>query len=86
MRLQPGADGTFPPEGQQQEIARHHRRQDERQMHEGIEHAPPWEASAREQIGHGQAGRQACERRDGRDLQAQLQCGPFLGREGGEHG
>ena len=39
--IQKGSDGAFPPEGEEQEIAGHDRRHDERKMHDPVDSAFP---------------------------------------------
>ena len=67
--LKETADGSFAAERQQQQIAGHHRRQHERQMHDTVEQRLAPEILARQQPGHGDAEGQCGERRRHRDAQ-----------------
>ena len=67
--LKETADRSLAAEGQQQQIAGHHRRQHERQMHDTVEQRLAPEILARQQPGHGDPEGQCGERRRHRDAQ-----------------
>ena len=77
--------GAAAAERDQQQIAGHHRRQHQRQMHDAVEQRLAPEVLARQQPGDRDAERQRHHRRHQRDAQRQADRGPFFGGEVEHH-
>ena len=76
-----GADGALSPERDQQQIAGHHRRQHQRQMHDAVEQRLAPEVLPRQEPCDGDAERQRHHGRDHGDAERQRDRGPFVGGE-----
>ena len=74
-----GPDRTPPPEAEEEQVARHHGRQDQGQVDEGVQKRLAPEAAPREQIGDEQRDRQASRHGDRGDDEAQANRGPLVG-------
>ena len=72
------ADRAAPAERDQQQIAGHHRRQHQRQVHHAVEQRLAPEILARQQPGDRNAERQRHHRRHDRDAQREMDRGPFV--------